>query len=290
LKGLILLLYYLVCGLGVVAVSFAAIFIRSADAHPTLIALMRMSLATLVMGAMWLLRSRQLPRRRDWPWLMGSGVFLAMHFFTWISSFEHTSVTSSVVLVATQPLFVVGLSRVLFRERLKKLQALGLVLCILGTAIIGYSDVGSGGRGTLTGNALALGGAFFAALYWLVGRKVRQELSILPYTTTVYGFAALVLGAIALASGQALGPFTATTWGSFVGLALVCTVIGHSSLNYAIGSLSASFISVVALGEPIGAALWAALLFREIPTLGQTIGGLVVLTGITVFALAGREK
>jgi len=279
------MLHSLVCLLGVIAVSFAAIFIRVADAHPTMIALMRMSLATVVMGLMWLVRGRDWPSRKHWPWLMGSGLFLALHFYTWIASFSHTSVISSVVLVATQPLFVVGLSRVLFGEKLSKQQGLGLAICLAGTAIIGYSDVGLGGESTLAGNALALAGAFFAALYWLVGRKVRQELQILPYTTCVYGIAALTLLLITLLSGLSFGPFTTPTWGAFLGLALVCTVVGHSSLNFAIGALPASFISVAALGEPIGAALWAALLFKELPTLGQTIGGILVLAGIGVFAL-----
>ena len=282
--------YYAVTALGVVSVSFAAIFIRMADAHPTSIALMRMILATIFMGVLWLIRREGKPQLTDWPYLAGSGIFLALHFYTWIASFQHTTVVSSVVLVSTTPLFVVLLSRIFLKESIKLSQVVGLVLCICGTLVIGLSDIGSVGGASLLGNTLALAGALFAALYWLIGRKVRRRLAMLPYTTTVYGVAAVVLLGISLFSGLSLGPFSASSWYAFLGLAGVCTVLGHSSLNYAIGKLSASFISVAALGEPIGAALWAALFFAELPTAGQIVGGLLVLTGIAAFALAGRGQ
>lgn len=282
--------YYAVAALGVVSVSFAAIFIRMADAPPTMIALMRMSIATLIMGGLWLLRRDIGPKKADWPYLVGAGIFLALHFYTWIASFQHTTVVSSVVLVATQPLFVVVLSRMLLNEHVNRNQLIGLALCLSGTVVIGYSDMGSLGETSLLGNGLALSGAFFAALYWLAGRKVRQNLTLLPYTTSVYGIAVLLLLVIAVSTGLSFGPFSLNNWTAFAGLAVVCTVFGHSSLNYAIGNLSASFISVAALGEPIGASLWAALLFKEYPTPGQVAGAVLVLAGIIFFALAGSVK
>mgnify|MGYP004702539977 CR=1 FL=1 len=281
--------YYAVTALGVVSVSFAAIFIRMADAHPTVIALMRMALATLFMGALWLMRRSGRPQRSDWPYLTGAGVFLALHFYTWIASFQHTSVASSVVLVSTQPLFVVILSRMFLKEGIAPKQYVGLAICMIGAAIIGLSDVSSAGDASLLGNVLALAGALFAALYWLIGRKVRSHLPLLPYTTVVYGIATLVLLVISLSSGLELGGFSRGNWYAFFGLAAVCTVLGHSSLNYAIGKLSATFISVTALGEPIGAAIWAALFFVELPTTGQIGGGALVLAGIAAFSLAAKR-
>ena len=280
--------YYAVTALGVVSISFAAIFIRMADAHPTSIALMRMCLATLFMGALWLVRRAGRPARSDWPYLVGAGVFLALHFYTWIASFQHTTVVSSVVLVSTQPLFVVVLSRIFLKESIVPRQLIGLALCIAGASVIGLSDMSSLGEASLLGNAQALAGALFAALYWLIGRKVRRRLPMLPYTTVVYGVSALVLLAISLASGLPFGPFSRGSWYAFFGLAAVCTVLGHSSFNYAIGKLSASFISVVSLGEPIGAALWAALFFAELPSIGQITGGLLVIVGIAAFVLSGK--
>lgn len=274
---------YIFCAVGVTAVSFAALFIRVADAHPTVIAFMRMAIASVLLVAVWLITNRELPLMHDIPYLIAAGVCLALHFVTWIASFGMTSVASSVVLVTMQPLFVLAIYSLLFKEKITPRAIIGVALCLLGALCIAWSDMHTGGQNTLRGNALALSGAAFAALYFICGKRVRQRLHILPYVSITYSIAAITLGVIVLLYRLPLGPFSSPTWGAFIGLALICTVIGHGSFNYAIAYLPASTVSVATLGEPIGAALLAAVLLRETPTLGQIIGGIVIITGIYVF-------
>src|SRR5512132_4369544 len=76
-----------------------------------------------------------------------SGLFLAVHFGTWISSLEFTTVASSVVFVSTGPLWVALLSPVLLNERLTRAAVVGLVVAILGGILIGLSDACVWGRG-----------------------------------------------------------------------------------------------------------------------------------------------
>ena len=275
---------YIFCGAGVLAVSFAALFIRMADAHPTVIAFMRMGIAATLLVIVWLATNREFPLGKDIPYLIAAGICLALHFVTWIASFGMTSVASSVVLVTMQPLFVLAIYSLLFREKIKLREILGVALCLLGALSIAWSDLQTGGQNTLHGNALALSGAAFGALYFIFGKRVRQRLHILPYVSITYSVAAITLGVIVLIYRLPLGPFSMPTWGAFVGLALICTVIGHSSFNYAIAYLPASTVSVATLGEPIGATLLAAVLLREVPTLGQIVGGAVIIAGIYVFS------
>lgn len=279
---------YLACGVGVLAVSFAALFIRTADAHPIVIAFMRMSLASAFLVTLWLSTVRIMPAREDIIYIIGAGVFLALHFVTWIASFGLTSVASSVVLVTMQPLFVLFLSRMLFKERITLWAVVGVGLCLLGALIIALSDVTTGGQDTLFGNALALSGALFAALYFLCGKQVCHRLHILPYVSLTYLVATLVLGAMVLTLRLPLGPFSAATWRSFAGLAIICTVLGHSSFNYAIAYLPASVVSVATLGEPVGASLLAALLLAELPTWGQIAGGVIIISGIYMFTFPNK--
>ena len=275
---------YIFCGVGVLAVSFAALFIRVADAHPTVIAFMRMALASIVLVTVWLATNREYPQAQDIPYLIAAGICLALHFVTWIASFGMTSVASSVVLVTMQPLFVLAIYTFWFREKITSRELFGIALCLAGALSIAWSDMQTGGHNTLQGNALALSGAAFAALYFVFGKRVRQRLHILPYVSITYSIAAITLGLMVLIYRLPVGPFSLPTWGAFVGLALVCTVIGHSSFNYAIAYLPASTVSVATLGEPIGATLLAAVLLREAPTLGQIIGGAIIIAGIYVFS------
>jgi len=244
-----------------------------------------MGIASIVLLTIWLLTNREHPVLADIPYLAAAGVFLALHFVTWIASFGLTSVASSVVLVTMQPLFVLALSALLFREQITMREISGVALCLAGALSIAWSDMYTGGQSTLQGNALALSGALFAALYFMCGKRVRQRLHILPYVSITYTVAAITLGVVVLIYRLPLGPFALPTWGAFTGLALICTVIGHSSFNYAIAYLPASTVSVATLGEPIGATLLAALLLREAPTLGQIVGGLIIIAGIYVFSV-----
>lgn len=289
----------LVLFFGILAVSTSSVFIRVAqrEASSLVIAAYRLSLASLILlpiawrGHRDELRSL---RKGQIVLILLSGVFLAFHFATWITSLEYTSVASSVVLVTTTPLWVGLLSPLILRERLSSMVAIGLVVALAGGILVGMHEactLSAGGvscpaldtflRGdTSLGNLLALGGALFAAAYLMVGRRLRPSLSLISYIATVYTTAAVSLVIMALISGQALGGFSPLTYLAFLALAVVPQLLGHSSFNYALGYLSAAFVSVALLGEPIGSTLLALVLLKEIPATLEVAGGVIILAGI----------
>jgi drug/metabolite transporter (DMT)-like permease len=68
---------------------------------------------------------------------------------------------------------------------------------------------------------------------------------------------------------------------------LVPQLLGHSSFNWALGYLSAAFVSITLLGEPIGSAILAYILLDETPTILKIIGAILILAGIFI---ASREE
>ena len=70
-------------------------------------------------------------------------------------------------------------------------------------------------------------------------------------------------------------------------LALVPQLIGHSTYNWALRYMPAALVSITTLGEPIGSAVLAYFILREIPTLLTILGGVLILAGIY---LASRTK
>ncbi len=274
---------------GVVAVSFASIFIRLAEAPPLIIAAYRLSLASLVIGPVALIRSGQELRamsRRDLFYLVIAGVFLALHFGLWIASLSYTTVASSVILVTMSPLFVGLFSHLLEMDRVTKGMLGGILLSVVGSVAIGYGDFALGG-GALWGDILALGGAVMVTGYLLAGRRLRQGLSLLPYISLTYSVAAAVTVLFCLLTGQRFTGYSSTTYLMFILLALVPQVIGHSAFNWALGYLSAPFVSVTILGEPVGATILAYLILNEVPTFLKVVGGAMILSGIY---LASRRE
>jgi Permeases of the drug/metabolite transporter (DMT) superfamily len=130
----------------------------------------------------------------------GAGVLLALHFWSWNTSVALTTVAASVVLVNTQPVIVALLSMVWLREPPARRQWLGIALAMAGALIVALPDLAhpSDSRGhphALLGDLLALVGAITAAVYFVVGRRLRKSLDLWPYVGLVYGscFVALLV-------------------------------------------------------------------------------------------------
>lgn len=283
----------------ILAVSTASIFIRFAqmDGAPSLvIAALRLTFATLLLAPLALSRHRdEIKRltRTEWLLAVSSGIFLAVHFATWISSLEFTSVASSVVFVSTGPLWVALLSPMLLKEHVSRTAIIGLGLALVGGTIIGLSDACVWNAElacpaladilqgpAMWGNFLALAGAWTVTGYLIIGRKLRTGMSLIPYIFLVYGIAAIILIMIMFVSGNSPLGFAPQTYGWIFLLAAIPQLIGHSTYNWALKYLPAALVAVTTLGEPIGSAVLAYFILNETPTMAVLFGGVFILTGI----------
>ncbi len=286
---------YVAIVVGIIAVSFAAIFIRYANlagAPALAIAAWRLTIAALLLaGPAWVSSRGEMAAltRRDLGLAVLSGVLLAAHFASWISSLEYTSVASSVALVTMYPLFAAVASTVFLRERLPLVGWIGVAVSVFGSVIIAFSDANSGMPHSLFGDALALLGAATGAGYFLVGRTLRQKLSLLSYVTLTYGTAAVSLIGLALALRVPLLGYSPAVYGLFILLAAVPQLIGHTSFNYALRYLSATFVTVTVVGEPIGATILAVVFFGERPGPVKLLGIALILVGIVLVTRAEQR-
>lgn len=268
-------------GAGVLVLSFASVIIRVTPAPSIVIAAGRLAVAALVLTPFFWAR---FPERRAelkvvsiWPMLV-SAVLLAAHFALWIESLNRTSVASSVVLVAMNPIFAAALSPLLLHERVSWRIALAVVLGILGAIVIAGPQLKSGA--VTGGNLLALAGAACAAGYLMAGRRVRPQLSLLSYVYVVYGVSAVLLLIVMLVSGHS---FTGHPWQAymFIGLlGLGPQLVGHTSFNWALRYVPAPTVAMAVLGEPVGTTILAWLILRQPPAWYEAAGGAIVCAGI----------
>lgn len=289
---------FLILGAGVAVVSFASILIRLAQAEGAsslTIAAVRLGLAAILLAPFaWLKAGREIIRlgRRELGLCLLSGTLLALHFWAWITSLEHTSVASSAALVTTNPLWVGLASAVLLRERPGVAAMAGIALTVAGSLLIFAADAGGseGARNAPLGNALALAGAISASGYLLVGRALRARISLTAYVWLAYTAAAILLVAALAGSGVSMTPVSAPAWGFMVLLAVGPQLIGHTTFNWALRRLTATFVAIAILGEPIGSAILAYWFFDERFTALQFIGFVLLLAGIFVAARAEKSR
>ncbi len=283
---------YLALVSGVLAVSTGAIFARLAEAPALVIAAYRVGLATLVLAPITWIKARDEIRKlsgHDLKLAAASGFFLALHFATWISSLDYTSVTNSVVLVNTNPLWVGLLTPLITKERVKATVAVSIIISVAGGVIIGAGDFTTGGK-ALLGDFLALLGSICAAFYLLLGRNLRRKLSLLAYIFLCYGCAALILWLIILAFGLQIAGFQANTYVTFWAMAIITQLIGHSSYNWALKWFSATLIAISLLGEPIGSTILAYIIFDEGLTWPKVVGGALILSAIYISAASENKN
>ncbi|HSR20082.1 MAG TPA: DMT family transporter [Anaerolineales bacterium] len=288
--------------LAIGAVSTASIFIRLAQAGaPSItIAALRLGIATACLAPIALSRHRRELRslgRRELALAFVAGGFLAIHFATWITSLEYTTVASSVVLVSTGPLWVGLISPLLLQERMTPATIWGLALALLGGIVIALGGActlqtglrctppnATAGALSLWGNFLALAGAWAVSGYLVIGRRLRPRLSLIPYVFLVYGCAACVLLSAAILSGAPIMSLSAQTYLWIALLALVPQLVGHSTYNWALRYLPAAVVAVTTLGEPIGSAMLAFIILNERPAAFVLAGAVLILAGIYLAA------
>src|SRR5439155_7879163 len=246
--------------------------------------------AAVVLPVALLVRRDELRRltRRQVGLAALSGAILAAHFALWIPSVQYTTVAASVTLVTASPIFVAAGARAFLGERVERTTMAGILIGVAGGAVISGGDVGVSGR-AVAGDLLAIGGAAAAAGYFLVGRHLRQDLSLLSYVGIVYPTCAVLLFPVALLSGGPVGGFDATTWWMFVLMAVVPQGLGHTTFNYLLKEIDATVVSISVLGEPVGSTLLALAFFGEVPPWTAVLGGVLVLAGIYV-AIVGASR
>ena len=265
--------------------STSAPLVRGAHAPTLAIALWRNALAVPVLVALAVVVHRGAVGRvdvrgRPLRLTLLAGICLAAHFATWVPSLSFTSVSSSVALVATQPVWAALIARTR-GEVVDARTWLGIGLAVTGVAMLGGLDFSVSGR-ALLGDALALAGGVFAAVYVTVGAEVRQQLSTTVYAATCYATASVVLAIVCAVGTQRVVGFEATTWWSIIAITAGPQLLGHTLMNRALRTMSATVVSVAILLEVIGATVLARIFFDETPhALAWPAGGLV-LAGVVL--------
>ena len=281
---------YLTLFVATFAVSWAAIIIKFTGAGPIPNAFYRMALAALILAIPSAVKTF-----RTWRTLSGkqrillllSGFFLGLHFITWVSSLFYTTSSNSIILVSTNPVFVLIMERLFFKHKAPVRSMIGMSIAIVGMIIITGSDINLG-REFIIGDILAVIGAICVAIYLIIGRSLRSLVDNLSYTFPVYATAACTILICALFNGDNLIYYPRNTWLLFLLLALIPTLMGHSLYNWLLKYLPAHLVATTVLGEPIGATVLAIIFFNEIPGWATVVGGAMILSGI--FVVLKRPK
>lgn len=276
--------------ISIITISFAAIFVKLSSAPSSILSMYRLWIVVLIMIPIaWKKREefKQI-ERRDWLFLLGAGFFLALHFLLWFASLKFTTVASSTMILALQPIVSLVGGFFLFKERTTFTALLTMGIAIVGVVCIAWGDIGLNEQ-ALLGDILSFLSVIAIVSYLFIGQTTVKKVSHWIYSFTVFLFAALFLSMYNAILSIPFTGYSSWDWLMFFLLAIVPTVsqvIHNWLLNY----VNATTISMSILGEPVGATVLAFFLLGEELNVMQVIGGMLVLLGVSIFLLQQQTR
>lgn len=266
--------------LGVAGCSLSAILVRFSDASSTILVFYRMLFSVLLLLPVMLsgkIKEYKYVGKKHLFLCAISGLFLGAHFICYFEGLKHTSIASCVSLVDTEVFFVALGGTLFLKEKLSKKGWMCIFITFVGSIVVAAGDMTGGG---ILGDILALSGAVCSCIYTLIGRKVRTFMSTTAYTWIVYFFAGIVVFIVTMANGDYIVPISVRNVLAGLGLAVFCTLLGHSIFSWGLKYEKASFVSAAKLLEPFFSSVIGIFVFGEIPSFSSVLGGCMIILGI----------
>lgn len=274
-------LAYLAMFVGVLALSFSAMFVHWSKAPGTVTAFYRMLIGGTVLLPFFLRMPAvdRKPLRGVWYLPLLAGLCVALDHGCWSTAIGMTRIANATLMNYISPLWVALFAWLVWKEKLTGNFWAGLAVTLVGTVVF-FGSAEMQGFAINAGDLLAIFSSLFYALYFLITQRSRVHLRTLAYLAPVDFISAFLLLAFNLLNHYPLGGYPASTWVAFLGAGLISQSIGYFAMSYALGSLPASIVSPTMIAAPVITTLLAIPFAGEFPSLNQWLGGLIILAGI----------
>ncbi len=273
---------------GACAIGFAPILVRMTDTGPAAAGFWRLFLALPVLALM-ALRDGKGAVTPPGRMMLLAGLFFALDLSFWHYGVKLTSVANATVLTNLSPVVVTTAAWFLFRERPARIFIAGLTVALIGAGIMAGGADATQVINAPLGDVLSLTTALWYAFYFIAMRSARQGAGASRAMFWSTAVSTPILLGVALAFGEEIMPGSGAGWLACIGLAVV-HIAGQGSIAWALGRLPASTASVVVLAQPVVAAVAGWVLFSEILTPLQMLGGVLTLAGVVIAQRAPVQR
>lgn len=274
---------YLALGMGILALSFSAMFVRWANAPGPVTAFYRLFFSIFLLLPFFIPRIDANPSIKSssilFPLL--AGVFTACDLGLWTASLSYTTAANATLLGNTAPLWVALGTWLILKQRLSPAFWRGLGITLLGAILIMGTDFILHPRFGI-GDAMAISTGLFYGGYFLFTERSRTHFDPIIHIWLVGVGASISLFIANRLLGNPLSGYPVQTWLVFLATAVVSQLIGYMLLAYALGHLPASIVSPTMILQPVLTTILAVPLLGEIPSIWQGIGGVIALVGIYI--------
>lgn len=257
---------------------------------PIQIAFFRMILAATVLSAIFLMTKKRLVHKIDLPRVIAGGAFGTFLYFVFENNgLRFTTAGTGSLIIATIPVLNVMAGAIFFREKNSLSRWLGVVLSFLGVFLI----IRSGADGALSlvnlrGNLLMFGAACSWVAYTRINEPLMEKYDSISINLHQSLVGLVLLGLFALPAGFDLSLFRGAVLFNLAYLGIFCSAIAYFLYLYALKILGSATITSFLNLVPVFGVLGGAVILHEALLVGQLLGGMIVIAGVSLVSLTGK--
>lgn len=274
--------------IGIVCISFSPIFVKLAASPAITSGFYRIFIAWLFLLPYCIIKGKLKTSPKALLITIIGGIVFGADIAMWNISLLKISATVSTLLANLAPVWVGLMSYLLFKKKSGYLFWAGTIVAIIGMVIlVGYQNVIS--LQFNEGILYAVAASILYAIYIMITKGVLKHID--TFTFMFYNMlgASVLLLTIVFLRGDALLSFDTATWGCFIGMGVLCQLIGWLTINHSLRYLESTKVSIALLGQTVIAGFLAIGLLGEVLHLKEIIGSLIVLAGIAISFLRMKK-
>ena len=267
-------------------------FVRNIHLPSGEIALYRAILATLFIGALFLVKRQKIDFvkiKKELPLLLISGIAMGINWILLFQAYNYTTVTLATLSYYFAPVIITVLCPLLFKEKMTYRQLICFVMSTIGIVLItGIGAINSTSKNFI-GILLGLGAAFLYASVILINKFIKKteglDRTFLQFISAII----VLLPYVLFTDGVNV---IDATYSELVCLLVVGLI--HSGVAYclyfsAVKQLPGQKTAILSYIDPLVAVLSSVIILKEEISLTQILGGVLIL-GFTLWNELSSEK
>jgi drug/metabolite transporter (DMT)-like permease len=275
--------------IGILCISFSPIFVKLAGVSPIGCAFYRVFFAWLCLLPYCIVKSKLRVEKKQLIIAVTAGIVFASDVAVWNLSLLKISATVSTLIANLAPVWVGLFSFLLFKKSSGKLFWIGTVVAIAGMVIlVGYQHILH--LELNAGILLAILASLFYATYIMITKNIMAGIDVFTFMFYSMLSASVFLLVVNSFMGTSILHFSLKVWLCFVGMGIICQLIGWLTINYSLRYLASTKVAITLLSQTVFAAILAAIFLSERLELNEIIGSVIVLAGIAVTFLKPQNQ
>lgn len=210
-------------------------------------------------------------------------IIAVFHLWIQVTGLKFTTASNTGWIIGTAPIFMALLGLIFFKEKLKALKIIGIVIATFGLLLLV-------GKGNLTnidlienkGDLLVLSSAFTWGIYSMVNKKI--SLSYSPLMTILYLFIMMAIIIIPFTIGdssiKSVITLSSIGWISILFLGLLCSGVSYVIWAYALREMESAKVGAYLYFEPFVTVVTAWIFLKEDITLLMILSGMIITFGV----------